>query len=171
MRTGHRGLRFDDVVRLATALPGVTMHVGARARALKWNGKLLARFRDDDETLVLRMPIAVREYLRSAAPDKYFLDSTYLDYPYVLVRLRAVRRTELMSLLEEAYRSLAPASDRYRRGSLPEGGTVPARHAVRAVRKVRPPQAGGNRLRMPTREASISANASCSPAWPEMPTT
>ncbi len=109
MGVRHHRLRFDDVVRLAAKLPGVTLHVGARARALKLNGKLLARFRDDDETLVLRMPIAVREYLRSSAPHKYFLDGTYVDYPYVLVRLRAVRDSELMPLLEEGWRTLAPA--------------------------------------------------------------
>lgn len=103
-------MRFDDVVRLATRLPGVTLHVGARARALKVRTRLLARFRDDDEVLVLRVPMTVREYLRAAYPRTFFLEGSYLDHPYILVRLRNVTRHELAELLEEGWRSIAPAS-------------------------------------------------------------
>jgi hypothetical protein len=99
-----RGLVFDDVVRIATSLPGVKLHIGARARALKARGKLLARVWNDDETLVVRVPIAVREYLRDTAPGTFFLADTYRDHPYVLVRLPNVAPDDLRGLLLEGLR-------------------------------------------------------------------
>lgn len=100
------GLSFDDVVRLARCLPGVTLHVGRRARALKVRGRLLARFRDEDRTLVLRMPIVLRDVLRAREPARFFLDRSYHDFPYVLVRLEAVDASALAPLLAEGHRSL-----------------------------------------------------------------
>jgi hypothetical protein len=109
------GLRFEDVVRLATRLPGVRLVVGARARSLRLRGRLLARFRDNDHTLVLRVPMTVRELLRTREPAKYFLEHTYLDYPYVLVRLAAVSAPEISALLDEAHRSVSMDADERRR--------------------------------------------------------
>jgi hypothetical protein len=102
-------LTYDEVVNLAMRLPGVALVTGTRARALKVGGKLLARFRDEDATLVLRTSFAVRAYLMATAPSRFFLNDSYRDHPYVLVRLAAVSASDLAPLLEEAWRLVSPS--------------------------------------------------------------
>lgn len=97
-------MTYDDVVTLATRMPGVRAVIGRRARAIKVGGRLLARVRNDDTTLVLRLPIVVRDHLCAAEPAKFHLEQTYRDFPYVLVRLPAVNADDLTPLLEEAWR-------------------------------------------------------------------
>ena len=60
-------------------------------------------------TLVLRIPMTVRELLISREPEKYFLDGTYVSHPYVLVRLERVSAAALAPLLDEAHRYASQA--------------------------------------------------------------
>jgi hypothetical protein len=98
------------VVReLAHTLPGVEDGTSYGTPALKVKGKLLARLREDGETLVLRADALSREALLRAAPAVFFLTDHYRDYPWVLVRLSAARREQMRELLEDAWRRVAPA--------------------------------------------------------------
>jgi hypothetical protein len=107
-KVSRAGLDFDGVKRLAAALPGVEESTSYGTRALKVKGKLLARLKEDGETLVLRTSMFEREVLLAAAPKVFFVTEHYDDHPWVLVRLAQVRPEQLGGLLEQAWRDLAP---------------------------------------------------------------
>ena len=86
----------------------MTVSTSYGTAALKVNGKLFARLKEDGETLVLKMDFVNRDLLLSAEPDLFFLTNHYLNYPWILVRLTKVRMKRLEELLEDAWRLTAP---------------------------------------------------------------
>ena len=104
-----RGTRYDEVRGLALDLPAVEEGTSYGTPALKVRGKLLARLKEDGQTLVLRTTLADRARLLSAAPDVCYLTDHYASYPWVLIRLPQINRTFLRELLAEAWRLAAPA--------------------------------------------------------------
>ena len=101
-------MTFDDVRAIAHRLPGVEDGTSYGTPALKAGGRLVARLWEDGTTLVLRLPIVVREHLVHAEPAVYFLTDHYRDHPYVLVRLPVADAAALAPLVEEAWRQVAP---------------------------------------------------------------
>ena len=97
----------EAVRELALALPGVIETTSYRTDAFKVNGRLLARFHQDGETLVVKCEFAVREVLMGANPKTFYLTDHYHCWPWVLVRLSNVRLDELRALLEDAWRGCA----------------------------------------------------------------
>jgi len=93
---------------LALELPGVVEQTSYGTPALKVNGKLLARLKEDGETLALRVGFEERHALVGSSPDVFFVTPHYEDYPMVLVRLAAVDLDELRELFEEAWVERAP---------------------------------------------------------------
>jgi hypothetical protein len=69
---------------------------------------LIARLREDGETLVVKADMMLRDMLMQSVPDTFFITDHYAAYPWVLVRLPKVRREQLRELLLEAWRSVAP---------------------------------------------------------------
>ena len=104
----RRNPTFEDARALAGRLPGVEDGTSYGTPALKVGGKLLARLWEDGTTMVLRVPVVVRDHLVHTQPAVYFLTEHYRAYPYVLVRLPAADHTDLAALLEEAWRQVAP---------------------------------------------------------------
>ena len=51
-----------------------------------------ADMREDPDSLVIKMPFEQREELMAADPETYYITDHYRDYPWMLVRLSAVRR-------------------------------------------------------------------------------
>jgi hypothetical protein len=102
-----RGLSFAAVAKLATTLPDVNESTSYGTPALKLKDKLLARVWEDGATLVLRCTPEVRAHLLRNTPTVFFLTDHYRDYPWVLVRLAAVRAADLEPLLEDAWRQVA----------------------------------------------------------------
>jgi hypothetical protein len=102
-------LAWEDVRALGLALPGVVEETSYGTPALKVNRKLLARLKEDGETLALRVGFEERQALLGSGPDVFFVTPHYEDYPIVLVRLAAVDADELRELLEEAWLERAPA--------------------------------------------------------------
>ncbi len=98
---------FDAAVQLAKHLPGVAVGTSYGTPALKASTKTFARMWDDGETLVLKVPLVVRDHLLASAPAKYFVTPHYHGYPAVLVRLAQVSPADLTPLLEEAWRQVA----------------------------------------------------------------
>ena len=94
--------------KLARALPEVVESTSYGTPALKVRGKLFARLKEDGETLVLRSDFIDREALMRTAPRIFFLTDHYRDYPWVLVRLGAIRAPRMAVLLEDAWRRAAP---------------------------------------------------------------
>jgi hypothetical protein len=99
---------WDDVREFGLALPGVVEETSYGTPALKVNGKLLVRLKEDAETLALRVDFEERHALVHEQPDVYFVTPHYEDYPMVLVRLPAVDGDELRELLTEAWLDRAP---------------------------------------------------------------
>jgi len=103
-----RRVRYDTLWRLALALPGVEEGTSYGTPAFKVGGKLLARLREDGESLVVRIGFLERELLMKADPETFYITDHYLNYPAVLVRLPKVRAAKLGEVLEQAWRQVAP---------------------------------------------------------------
>lgn len=98
-------------------LPGVEQGTSYGTPALKVRGKLLARLREDGETLVIKVTDDVRDALISADPETFFITDHYAGYPYLLVHLASVRHDALRELIEQAWRRVAPKRVVAARGS------------------------------------------------------
>ncbi len=106
---GAKGVSFDDVSAVARKLlPGTVESTSYGTPALKVKNKLLARLKEDGETLVVRMDPVSRDLVLRADPTRWYLTDHYRDYPYVLLRLTEVRRDQLPQILEDAWRLAAP---------------------------------------------------------------
>jgi len=99
---------FDTVRRIALALPGVEDSVSYGTRALKVEGKFLARIREDGESLAIKAAFPVREALMQEHPEMFYITDHYLNYPALLVRLSKVDPAKLRHLVEHAWRFVAP---------------------------------------------------------------
>jgi hypothetical protein len=99
---------FDIVRQLALALPGVEEGTSYGTPAFKVGGKLLARFHQDGESLVVKVEYAAREVLMGANPKTYYITDHYRCWPWMLVRVSSVDPDELRGLLEDAWRRSAP---------------------------------------------------------------
>ncbi len=127
---------YDDVRRLALALPGVVAGTAYGTPSLHVGRALLGRLREDGETLVLKIDPADRARLFAAEPDTFYTTDHYRDHPVMLVNLLAVRESALPALVEAAWRMVAPkrlaaAYDQAQRTSPPDrpsaGRTSPSR--------------------------------------------
>ncbi|MCC2671678.1 MAG: hypothetical protein K0Q72_4149 [Armatimonadetes bacterium] len=102
-------MTFAEVVALAAELPGTEESTSYGTPAVKAYRKLLARLREDGETLALRVDPYERDHLLASNPDVFFLTDHYRAYPYVVVRLAAADPEELRPLLETAWKQVVPA--------------------------------------------------------------
>ena len=99
-----RGVTFAEVCQLARELPEVERSTSYGTPALKVRKLLLARLKEDGETLVLKTTFADRERLLSASPDVFYLTDHYVSHPWILVRLPLIKAPFLRELLLEAWR-------------------------------------------------------------------
>jgi hypothetical protein len=95
--------------KLLLDLPGVEEGTSYGLPSFKLAGKFLARFRDDDEVLVVRLgSIADRDVLMQLDPKSFFFTDHYRDHPAVLIRLAHIRPALLAEVLEDSWRHGAP---------------------------------------------------------------
>lgn len=122
-----RPVTAAEARRLLLALPGVAPGRSYGFPAFLVAGRFLARFRDDDAVLVVRLgSIDDRDVLMRLAPAAFFFTDHYRDYPAVLVRLAEVDRRLLAQVLEEAWKHVSASAARPARGT-----RAPARGARR----------------------------------------
>jgi len=95
---------FKDVRKFALALPNVEEATSYGTPALKVGGKLLARLKEDGESLVVGTTFEEREEMMAADPETYYITDHYLKYPWVLVRLSRVHEDALRDLLSRSWR-------------------------------------------------------------------
>ena len=107
-------MTYDDVRAIALELPGVEEGTSYGTAALKVRGKLFVRLKEDGETIVLRTDEFERSHLMQSHPKIFYITDHYRDYPWVLVRLRAVRRPMIKALIEGAWTRVAPRALRVR---------------------------------------------------------
>ena len=101
---------FRELVERALELPEVehSSSYGTPSLRVGRRGGLLARLREDGDTLVLRVDPAERAVLLAERPAVYHLTPHYERSPYVLVHLARADLDEIMDLLFEAWRDRAP---------------------------------------------------------------
>jgi hypothetical protein len=102
-------MSWDDVIALASGLPGVTVSTSYGTPALKLRGKLLTRFRPDIESLVLLdVPTDERDMLMAAEPEIFHTLPHYDGYPAVLAHLATIDAATLLTFLKRRWHNLAP---------------------------------------------------------------
>lgn len=104
----HSSVTFETVRQLALALPEVTEGTSYGTPAFHVRKKLLARLREDGETLVIAIDQAEREFWMLTNPTTYFITDHYAGYPYMLIRLSEAQPDELKTLLRQAWQMRAP---------------------------------------------------------------
>ena len=96
-------LRWENVRRIALALPDVEETTSYRQPCFKVNGRPFVNTGHVEGAIVTRAPDEERDLLIAARPDVYFVTDHYLGWEAVLVRLDAVDEEELAGRLEDAY--------------------------------------------------------------------
>jgi hypothetical protein len=104
-------LTFKEVRKLALSLDNVEEGTSYGTAAFKIRGKLIARLKEDGESLVVGTTFEEREEMLAADPETYYITDHYLKYPWVLVRLPKVHPDAMRDLLKGAVR-LASKSKR-----------------------------------------------------------
>ena len=98
----------DDVRELALSLPETTEKSSYGTPGFRVKDKLFARIHQDGGSLVLRADREQRAAMAAAEPAKFYWTPHYENYDAYLVRLAAVDRDELASLLELSWFYMAP---------------------------------------------------------------
>jgi len=99
---------FDDIRKFALLWPEVEDGTSYGTPALKVRKKLLARLKEDNDSLVLfGIPFDEREMLIERRPKVFYFTDHYRDYPMVLVRLSKASRAIVEPLLRRHWRTLA----------------------------------------------------------------
>jgi hypothetical protein len=121
---------YEAVREVALALPDVKDSSTLRGVAFKACGRLLAckavnRCAEPD-TLMVRMPGAERDRLIAEDPRRFYITPHYLPHDVVLVRLKAVGRRQLKTVLGLAWQFVTASRPR-------AGGKAPKRRKVPSV--------------------------------------
>jgi hypothetical protein len=104
-------MTFDDVRKFALAWPEVEDGTSYGTPALKVRKKMLARMKEDGDSLVIPgVPLDERDMLVEREPKVFYFTDHYKDYPMVLVRLSKAKRTTIEPLLRRQWQALASKS-------------------------------------------------------------
>jgi hypothetical protein len=99
---------FDDVRKISLAWPEVEDGTSYGTPALKVRKKLLARLKEDGDSLVMPgVPPDEREMLVESQPKVFYFTDHYRDYPIALIRLSKAKRATVEPLLRRQWRALA----------------------------------------------------------------
>jgi hypothetical protein len=102
---------WNAVVAIGLELPGVELSTSYGTPALKVRKKLLARLREDGETLVLlQVGDIERQMYLDTQPGVFYLTPHYVGWPTVLIRLPAIDEVQMRVLLMQSWERVAPKS-------------------------------------------------------------
>ena len=96
-------ITFNTVREIALGLPGAADGMSYGAPAVKVNGKLFIRWREDLNAIVLKTTFEEREAMMEEDPKVYYITDHYLNYEWVLVSLEHVSRDVLPDLIKRSY--------------------------------------------------------------------
>jgi hypothetical protein len=96
---------LDKIRKTIMALPGVNEGTCFGTPAFYVNKKLLARLKEDGETLMVHTD--VRDQWMKKNSDVFFVTDHYLNYPSMLIRLAKVSDKDLTKLLTDAWKNRA----------------------------------------------------------------
>lgn len=102
---------WDDVVRLASGLPGVEISTSYRTPAAKVGGRTFLRLRTEAEGwLVVMCELDEKEAMLASGSPAFHTTPHYDGYGAILVDLDVIDGGELGELIEQAWRRKAPAT-------------------------------------------------------------
>jgi hypothetical protein len=107
-RGKSKTLTWEMVRSIACEFPGTEEGTSYGTPAFKVAGKLFVRLREEGDIIVVRIDEADRAMRMQADPKAFFITDHYAPYPWMLVRLAAIRRDDLADLLLDAWRLRAP---------------------------------------------------------------
>ncbi|MFI9404663.1 MmcQ/YjbR family DNA-binding protein [Nocardia sp. NPDC052316] len=111
-------LTWQDVVALATELPGVEESTWWNSPALKVGGKGFGRLRVDAEGgLALVCDPAEKDALLASGDPAFYTTPHYDGHPFILIDLERVTREQLREMLDDAWWLTAPPKVRKQRAS------------------------------------------------------
>lgn len=97
---------YLSIIReIMIGLPGVSEGICFGTAAFYVSKKLLVRMKEDSETLVVYTPDRDEWTVRDE--NVFFITDHYKNYPFVLVNLVKVKKSDLLLILTEAWRSRA----------------------------------------------------------------
>jgi hypothetical protein len=103
----EKEVTFDDVRKIALDWPEVEDGTSYGTPALKVRKKLLARLKEDGDSLVMPgVPPDEREMMVESQPKVFYFTDHYKDYPMVLIRLSKAKRATVEPLLRRQWRAL-----------------------------------------------------------------
>ena len=101
-------MTFDELRKIALAWPEVEVGTSYGTPALKVRKKMLARLKEDGDSLVMPdVPVDERAMLVESRPKIFYFTDHYADYPIVLIRLSTAKRAIVEPLLRRRWRALA----------------------------------------------------------------
>ena len=131
-----KSITFDDVRRLALALPGVEESKTYGVSSLKVGGKMFAcpamNKSAEPGTLAVRVDFPARDEMLAADPATYYVTDHYVNYPVILVRLSRVQPDALRDLIAMGHRFV---SEKNRRRAGSRGTRPPMGRTPRKVRR------------------------------------
>ena len=106
-------MTFDELRKIALAWPEVEDGTSYGTPALKVRRKMLARLKEDGDSLVVPdVPIDERAMLVESQPKIFYFTDHYADYPIVLIRLSKAKRAIVEPFLRRRWRGLASKTAR-----------------------------------------------------------
>src|SRR6267154_2197158 len=103
---------YDQIRKIALALPGVEEGTSYGTAALRVKGKFLARLKEDGQSVVFDE----RDLLMQTKPDVFYITDHYLGYPAVLMRLSTASKQEAADIIRMAWQLVAPKRLKETRG-------------------------------------------------------
>lgn len=99
---------WKDIAAYGASLPGTVEGTSYGTPALRVGKAFLTRYRPDDDSIVIKLPIEERDLRIEAAPAIYFITDHYRAYPAVLVRLAKLSKAEMRAIIERGWAETAP---------------------------------------------------------------
>ena len=101
-------LTYALVRDAALRLPSVSEGTSYGTPCLRVGKTLIARLREDGQTLVLKIDLMERDILTETDPATFFTTDHYRGYPLVLVNLSRAELDQIEMLLRRAWFAAAP---------------------------------------------------------------
>lgn len=96
------GITHAAFLQLGLALPAVEKSTSYGTHAPKAKGKLIARLKEDGQTVVLRSSWEAREERMAVYPEAFYLTEHYRKHPWVLMRLATASESLAAAALAHA---------------------------------------------------------------------
>lgn len=103
-----RRLTFKPVTEMALAFPGVVARSSYGTPGLYVAKKFMARLREPDVMVLTPIEDDEQRFPMGTQPNVFFLTDHYRGYPAILIQLSKVHPAEMLELIEQSWRRLAP---------------------------------------------------------------